>query len=681
VTRKRKSSAGQPRQVASGPSSALALRGLRSAQAIVASLFPPGIVLYVALFAWYLWAVVDLRLVFHARDALFLWNVRYFTDFLGQPGALLEWANHLLVQLCYNGWPGAIATAATVWLLLISTVGLMNALGRFRSGGTWVIPGVLLVSLYGSYHFPTSAVVGLTVAVTAANVWCRMPTWRPGLRLLLFVAVSIILYYVVGPAYYCFAACCAIDEALVKRRRLWGVSFLLAAAAVKFGLDAVLSQFNLASHNFHVYSLDRRQPPPFDWRVLACYLYFPLCALFVVFRLRILSLAAAPWRRLRRGREELQPRASAESGGGDLGGDGGRGRRTTRTAALRGIRWTAGTVVALLLAAAAGFCSFNRVDKLILGIDYCAERERWGELLTNAQALPPNAQSRTVNHDINRALYHEGLLPYKLLCCSQAHPAAMTVAGGVADPVWLGKAFGLLLELGRINEAERMAFELIEVRPTGATLKNLALIKLAKRQAAAARPMLNVLRDDLIWGRWAEDRLRCLEQDPELLGDEAIQRIRGLMLVKDDLHLTVTPDSGQIVVNPDAMLLGLLKRNRENRMAFEYLMTIRLLNDNVQGVVELFPFLDDFCYSRTPPIYEEAALLYLDSHRDEGTPVGAEIFLRGRRISAASVSKFERLQAIAKTFGGCNEKARPTIARDLGDTYFYYFFYTSRKSP
>ena len=173
----------------------------------------------------------------------FLWNVRYFTDFLGQPGSLLEWTDNLLVQLCYWGWPGAIAVAAAAWLLLVSTIGLMNALGRASIGGTWVIPGLLLVMLYSSYLFPTSAVVGLALAMTAANVWCRMPAWRPWRRVCRSLSrFRPCLYYVVGEAYYCFAACCAIHEALARRRRLSGVLFLLAAVGVKFGLDAVLAQ-------------------------------------------------------------------------------------------------------------------------------------------------------------------------------------------------------------------------------------------------------------------------------------------------------------------------------------------------------------------------------------------------------------------------------------------------------
>ena len=41
--------------------------------------------------------------------------------------------------------------------------------------------------------------------------------------------------------------------------------------------------------------------------------------------------------------------------------------------------------------------------------------------------------------------------------------------------------------------------------------------------------------------------------------------------------------------------------------------------------------------------------------------------------------KFRRLQEIAAASGGLSEKTEAAVARELGDTYFYYFFYTSRK--
>jgi phage replication-related protein YjqB (UPF0714/DUF867 family) len=43
------------------------------------------------------------------------------------------------------------------------------------------------------------------------------------------------------------------------------------------------------------------------------------------------------------------------------------------------------------------------------------------------------------------------------------------------------------------------------------------------------------------------------------------------------------------------------------------------------------------------------------------------------------MNKFRRFQAIVTSCGGPNEKAKSALARELGDSYFYYFFYTLKR--
>ncbi len=267
-----------------------------SLRTIGAALFPPPVVLFVGFFAWYLYAVVDMRLVFQARDNLFLWNLDYFTDFIGQPGSLLEWVDNLLVQLCYDGWSGTIAVAAAAWLLLVSTIGFMNASGHAGAGGTWVIPGILLIALCGNYSFHASVVVSLALAMTAANGWCRILVGRPWLRPTVFVLVSAPLYYVADVAWYVFAACCVVYEALVEKRRVSGIFLALAAVGVKFGIDAALAHLNLATLNFQVPS-DRNTATHPHWCLILLYGYFPACALFLAYRHAIYAYGKNSWPR------------------------------------------------------------------------------------------------------------------------------------------------------------------------------------------------------------------------------------------------------------------------------------------------------------------------------------------------------------------------------------------------
>jgi hypothetical protein len=679
VTRKHKTSAPGALSDASEIGAAWTLRYAQCLRPMAQSLFPLRVVLFVAMFAWYLWAIVDLRLVFVDRDVLFLWNARYFTDFLGQPGALMVWTDHLFVQLCYWGWPAAIAIAAVVWLLFVSMIGLCSVLGRARIAGTWLVPGILLVVLYSRYLFPTSAVVGLALATAAGNAWCRMPVSQAWLRFALFVLISLGLYYVLGEAYYCFAAYSAIHEAFTRRRRLSGLLFLLAAAGVKFGLDAALLRLDPASHNFFVLpSMKQRHAPP-DWRLVMFCSYFPACALFAASRQPLRVLTNSAWRRLFRRGEDVAPSKPGENRGDVRTGNDRPKPDGKKMPALPLFRWAIGTLLALSLPVATGLGSLDRTHRSLLEIDYCTMHQQWEDVLAKVRTLPMSAYSPSVNHDVNLALYHTGRLPYLAFAYPQPHALLLSVEAVSGRTALLWKPFDLLLELGRVNDAEHVSLEMIETHPCGGALKRLALAKLVKGQSAAASVVLTVLRDDLVWGGWAKDRLQRLAVDPSLGGDEEIQRLRRVMISSDDTPLTTKFVRGGIVIRDEDLLLSLLRQNGENRMAFEYLMMMCLRSNNVQDAAGLFRFLDGLSYPITPPHYEQAALLYLDNHPEQRQNVGSECRFRGRRISEATMTKFRRLQAIARASAGLGEQSRASVASELSDTYFYYFFYLSRK--
>jgi hypothetical protein len=664
-----------------------AVKFRRFLQLLAVALFPPRVVLFLVFFALYLYTVVDLRLVFQARDKLFLWNLDFFTDFLGQPGSLLKWVDDLLVQLCYNGWPGAIAMAAIAWLLLVSTIGFMNAAGRVEIGGMWVIPAILLMIPYSNYFFQTQVIVGLALAMAAANGWCRLPVRRPGYRLFLFIILSVAVYYVTGVTYYCFAACCVIHEALAEKRWLWGAFFLLAAAGVKFGLDVALLQFDLASQHFHILSLEDNSL--LNWWVMLLYGYFPLGELYAVFRQPVYASMKRALQRLRGPKknipsEHIKPTKQNKgvhpertvSRPGIL-------RRFRWAVILRLLRWVVGTVAVLSLAAAAGFYSLNRDLKAYLEIDYCAEHQLWNELLTKVEKLPPQFYLNYINHDVNLALYHTDQLPYRMFSYPQIS-LPLLCREQISSAVLMRKPCNLLLELGRTNEAEQLALETLEMWPSGGSLKRLALIKMIKGQPAAARVFLNVLRDDLVWGRWAEGYLQRLDTDPDLTNDEEIRQMRERMIVKDDIHLihTISTDEKlSSVPLVHVLLMKLLEKNGRNRMAFEYLLSIYLKAGYLQEVIDSLSYLDNFSYPAIPKLYEEAILIYAGRHPEVVMVKDAEVFFRGRKISESTMNEFHRYQEIAKQYGELDGNAKSAMAHELGDSYFYYFICTLGRSP
>ena len=133
---------------------------------------------------------------------------------------------------------------------------------------------------------------------------------------------------------------------------------------------------------------------------------------------------------------------------------------------------------------------------------------------------------------------------------------------------------------------EGIAHNDLENHPSAECLIRISRTKTNKGLHEAARLYLNVLRDDLTYGDWAEAGLERLREDPVVLEPEIVTA-RSLMLIQDDVDSTQVPlpNGKTSSFSAEQVFLSLLERNPRNRMAFEYLMASHLLSGNVVGVV------------------------------------------------------------------------------------------------
>jgi hypothetical protein len=632
-----------------------------------ATAFKPRFLLLAAFFAYFLYAIMDLRLVFEARDTLFLWNKGYFLDFLGQPGWLLRWFDPLWVQLCHDGWAGTLILVFLFWSLLVSTAAFMDSLAGSHVRGTWIIPAVGLFYIHGSYTAQTFAITGAALAMAAAWGWSRFSKKSPSVWMTVFILLTAILYYLIGEACVCFAACSLIYIGVHCKSWRWLLTMVLIATGIKFGLDTLLGQLCLSNERFHAPALETDL---LNWKNSVFFAFFPLCTLCVAFRK---TLSNTPiWNRLLQSQHQQETRKHTKNASVKSS----KHKEPLQVESEHGfswLRWSLGTVVILAMAAITGYSSQDRNTKSLLEIDYCVSHKLWDEVLTKARKL--KVYSQYTNHDVNLALYHTGKMPYELFAHLQLYSILLDqeqIRNGAVAMV--RKPCDLLLELGRVNEAEHTALELLEIYPTGQTLKRLALIKIIKNEPEAARLFLNVLSDDLIAGNWARQQLEKLQTRSDFADDPMIQEARRNRLTKDDLSSVcrINTNTGT-QANYYAMLENLIKHNPKNQMAFEYLMSMYLLDGNLQGVVDLIPSADSFSYPTLPPCYEEAALIYGTSHPTELVVNSSGVYFRNRRISDATAAKFKQLRSIVNQSGGSIPKALPAISRELQGSYFAYF--------
>lgn len=320
-----------------------------------------------------------------------------------------------------------------------------------------------------------------------------------------------------------------------------------------------------------------------------------------------------------------------------------------------GLRW-AWRLAGLAVAAGVLILTFDGHRKTLIEIGWHAEQCRWKETVEAARRLRvrPDAATRL---RIHQALYHSGRLTQDLFAFPQWEGAdllpSMREGPDVCAPL-----SDTLLELGQVGLAEHFAHEALELdgeRPT--VLWQLARIHVLQGRPQAARVFLNRLRQVPFHRQKADRRLRALDQDPRLAGEADIARVRPLL---------VNSDYAASGISAEYLLRQLLQSNRRNRMAFEYLMAHYLLTGQQDALVREFAALDDFGIWETPRHLEETALASLSAKGERQNEVA------GRRVSAETVRRYQRFQDLLRRNGGQVTGLELQLARDYGDTYWFY---------
>jgi len=150
-----------------------------------------------------------------------------------------------------------------------------------------------------------------------------------------------------------------------------------------------------------------------------------------------------------------------------------------------------------------------------------------------------------------------------------------------------------------------------------------------------------------------------MDEDASLSDNEEVRRLRASRMATDFC---------EPVRSVEEDLLALLEVNPRNRMAFEYLMAVYLLDGRLDRVAENIHRLDDLGYEGLPRHYAEALAMYVaHGHRlrlPETRPIGHDTFQQLGRI-------IRQLNAAAEA-GRSRREALMSLENEFGDTYFFY---------
>jgi tetratricopeptide (TPR) repeat protein len=591
--------------------------------------FPAEAAAFFLLSYAYVWLRLEPSVQYRCSGVPFFLSHSFFREFLGFPGGLLDYAAAWLAQLNYYDWLGGLVFMTLGCLLFLAARAVLSGLSGLAPLTGGFMPVFLLLWLWGRQdgHAPAAG-LGVALGLGLAIGYLRLPWQCAWLRWAACWVLSGLAAGLAGlwPCLLFLALACWFELA---GRRTWkpGLGCLLPAVV------APLAMLGLAG-----LPATRILNP---WGTRA-----PLgliAALFLCVPLTALGLAFLP-------KPAPAPKETAGGARHKAAAPVPLGRGLQRPVVKRAL------AAGLLLAGwAAVWFGHSGSHRAFARIEYYAGRKEFDKVLAVAAPLPALNPASEVR--LRLALCHAGRLSQDLF--AYANQRTWQLLPGLGLGIGACRAqCDTLLELGQVNEAEHLAHEALEIegnRPD--LLRLLAQINILKNRPQAARVFLNLLAQAPFQRAWAAARLRDLENDPRLPDDKALALIRSRMVTTDLPHDQMPAES---------FFQQLLQANPRNQMAFEYLLAQYLVTRDLDHLVQQLGRLDDFGYRAIPRHLEEAVLL---CQRLKGIPVD----LHGRQIRPETLQRFgEFTQALNRARH--NPDDRPALARDFGDTFWFYFY-------
>ena len=229
----------------------------------------------------------------------------------------------------------------------------------------------------------------------------------------------------------------------------------------------------------------------------------------------------------------------------------------------------------LILMACLVWKNANFKAEKVMQYDFMARYQQWNRILETVNAEKPNNQIGVTVQ--NLALAMHGMLLEQMANYNQNGIAGLLpdVKEDATSPLPTAEAF---YQLGMINVAQRTVFEaqeaILDFQKSGRCYKRLAQTNLINGQYAVARKYLSALQKTLFYRDWANETLPLLGDEEAIDRHPEYGRLRQSAYTEDFYFSDhVTPE----------MLKSLYYRNKDNRLAYQYLLAYYMLTGDREG--------------------------------------------------------------------------------------------------
>lgn len=210
--------------------------------------------------------------------------------------------------------------------------------------------------------------------------------------------------------------------------------------------------------------------------------------------------------------------------------------------------------------------------------------------------------------------------------------------------------------LGFINFAERFAFEAAKASPdyqeSVRAVKRLAETNIIKKNYPLARKYLAMLENTAFYAKWARKAHRAIDSNRTDENAEWAQ-LRSFQNASDYYYTER---------EKDAMLFDKFSMNQNNRLAYEYLMALYLLNKDIEHFMQYAEYGGRFYGIAFPRAFREAAIFHLRMTNPEAV----------KDFGTADRLMLDKFYEFGKIYNANHHDSR--LAARFGDTYWFYLF-------
>ena len=605
-------------------------------------------VIFFLLFYLFLSVYVDLRLLYYVTGATvgisgFPCEWSYLFETLSLPGGLVRYVSVFLTQFFMFQWIGPLVVVLQAWAIALCIDRIVEKCDGRWFGWVRYVPAIVILFFYTSYAYHFETTMAMLVVLGLFNLYITVSSEKWQTSLVWFVVLMVIAYYFAAAGSLLFVVMCGIYELAVKKRGIAGVGCLLFGAVVPL----LIGVYGFRVSHIEAYS----ELMPWSWRItkydllnrMIPWLYgmygcVPACLLLMGF------LKESEREKRSSKRKSKKDKKKSRQKMWHTGSDSSDGV----------FKWIACTAVLLGVAGGGAYYFVNDQLKTLYEIEYCRGESDWEKVLELADKQPGQLLSMQAR---NQALYHLGRFADEMFNYLQ-HPDGLMLSHAAFTKSYWHK-YDLYIDLGLVGQADEVLTEsMVAFGDNPFILKKLALVNLISGKNQTARVYLGALQKRLFFGEWAQEYLAKLESDPELRGDNEIQRLRSLIPKEED---------GRFLATPEMQLRAQIENGRKNKMAFEYLLALYMLRGEMWNVAEVAGRIEEYDYEKIPVAFEEAILLN-NKHNKK------KISLKKLKIRPETKRRFDEFMAATIRYRTENA-AQSELAGKFKNTYMYYYFY------